>query len=536
MDDPHAEAEKLAIRCPGCGQRFKVGVELRDRMVECGTCEHRFRVNEEVVIRSKKFYPGERRDRSLDRFSRVPKTIASAQTTFQTVQYSEDPPRTAIEPTSPIRVICGFIAISAAIIVALMLVFGGSAGGVLYGTTQSKRLMLAGFTALVSGIFLILANPGNRVKAAFGAICTAAALLGLPFVFIDGNQPVSSVTDGAEIPNPSKVVEPGEVEAPAVDEGLAQLKKQIGFDPLEKEIIRYGKEAGNAGRGVMGVWLRGLQELHKFQVRDYIIRNTGAEFSSHMYQRDDGYLMVVTGVADDYAQLARLCQRFGEARIIEPLRVIEVKVDNDAFLEGPHDKLIDVQNPAFYELNRRELESIDLERALKAVSRLASAEPKLYRDDIVKRMQELIREGDIILQGETAKALLVWGQEGDGSEVVVRDAVKKIAATGKDVPEPLVKLLVKRNDLAVIPIIDDLWSRDTTTWEELYSDLGQAIEKPVLARYDKGSVTLRMSATRLLGKHGTAKSLPVLEASRESSSPEVRVLIDRAIAAIRARE
>ena len=133
MDDPHAEAEKLAIRCPGCGQRFKVGVELRDRRVECGTCEHRFRVNEEVIVRSKKFYPGERRDRSLDRFSRVPKTIASAQTTFQTVQYSEEPPRAAIEPTSPLRVICGFIAISAAIIVALMLVFGGSAGGVLFG-------------------------------------------------------------------------------------------------------------------------------------------------------------------------------------------------------------------------------------------------------------------------------------------------------------------------------------------------------------------------------------------------------------------
>lgn len=535
MDDPHADPEKLAIRCPGCGQRFKVGIELRDRMVECGTCEHRFRVNEEVIVRSKKFYPGERRDRALDRFSRVPKTIATAQTTFQTAQYSEEPARAVIEPTSPVRVIFGFIAVSVAVLTALMLIFGGSAGGVLFGTSQSKRLMLAGFAVVVTASFLILANPRNRMKAILGAIATAAALLGLPFFFTEGNQPVNSVTDIAGLPEP-KSDGPGKVVAPAADDDFAALKKEIGYDPLEKEIIRYGKLAGNTGRGVMGIWLHGLQEIHKFQVKDYIIRNTGADFSSHLYQRDGGYLMVVTGVADDFAELARLCQRFGEARIVEPLRVIEVKVDNEAFEEGPHDKLTDPQNPAFYETNRRELESIDLERALKSVTRLASAEPKLYRDDIVRRMHDLIREGDIDLQGETAKALLVWGQEGDGSEVVVREAVKKIAAAGKDVPEPMVKLLVTRSDLAVIPIIDDLWARDATSWEDLYAAMGPAIEDPVLARFDKSTVTTRMSAIRLLGKNGTAKSLPVLEGVREASTPEVRVLIDRAIESIRSRE
>lgn len=510
-------------------------MELRDRMVECGTCEHRFRVNEEVIVRSKKFYPGERHDRSLERFSRVPKTIASAQTTFQTVQYNDEPAHATLEPTSPLRLVFGFIAVSAAIIIALMLIFGGSAGGVLFGTSQSKRLMLAGFTAIVSGTFLILANPRNRGSAIFGAIATSATLLGLPFLFTEGNKPVSSVTDVREFGNPSKTTVPEELEAPTEDDEIALLKKQIGYDPLEREIRRYGKEAGNAGRGVMGIWLRGLQEFHKFQVRDYIIRNTGAEFSSHMYQRDEGYLMVVTGVTEDFAEIARLCQRFGEARIIDSLRLIEVQVDNEAFLEGSHEKLTDATNPAFYELNRRELESIDLERAHKAVVRLSAAEPKLYRDDIVKRMQDLIREGDIELQAEAGKALLVWGQPGDGSETVVREVVLEIAATGKEVPESLVELLVTRKDLSVIPIIDDMWALDSTTWEELYSAMGPAIEDPVLARFEKGSVILKMSAIRLLGKNGSAKSLQALEGSREASSPEVRVLIDRAVAAIRSR-
>jgi hypothetical protein len=537
MDDPHSDAEKLAIRCPGCGQRFKVGLELRERMVECGTCEHRFRVNEEVIVRSKKFYPGERRDRSLDRFSRVPKTLATGQTTFQTVQYSEDASHAVIEPASPVRLIFGFIAISVAVMIALMLVFGGSAGGVLHGTSQSKRLMLAGFTAILTGAFLIYANPRSRGKAVVGAIASAAALLGLPFIFTEGNQPVNSVTAGLDYPErPS----PGEApETPATvepDTELARLKKEMEYAPLEREILRYGSEPGNTGRGVIGLWLVGLQELHKFQVRDYVIRSTGADPSSHLYQRQGGYLMVVTGVADDFAGMARLCQRFGEARIIEELRVIEVRVNNEVFLEGSHDKLIDPSNPAFYELNRRELDSIDLERAQKAVVRLAPAEPKLYREDIIRRLQELMREGDAALQGDVAKALLNWGKPDDGSEGMVLEAVRKIAATGREVPESMVKLLVSRKEPGVIPVIDDLWAQDSTKWEELYGGLGPVIEDAVIARYEKGTVTLRMSASRLLGKVGTAKSLPVLEASREASTPEVRVLIDRAIASIRSRE
>lgn len=537
MDDPHADAEKLAIRCPGCGQRFKVGVELKERMVECGTCEHRFRVNEEVIVRSRKFYPGERRDRSLDRFSRVPKTLATGQASFQTVQYSEEPAHAAIEPTSPLRLVFGFIAVSVAVIIALMLIFGGAPGGVLFGTSQSKRLMLAGFTAVITGAFLIYANPRSRGKAVFGAIAAAAGLLGLPFIFTEGNQPVGSVTTGLDFPERPRP-DPADkaATAPEADDEAARLKKEVGYDPLEKEIQRYSQEPAGAGRGVIGLWLRGLQELHKLQVRDYVIRNSGADPSSHMYQRQGGYLMVVTGVTDDFAGLARLCQRFGEARIVEELRVIEVEVNNEVFLEGPHDKLIDPQDPAFYELNRRELDSIDLQRALKAVVRLTPVEPKLYREDIIRRLQELMAEGDVLLQEQVGKALLNWGRADDGSEKVALDAVEKIAASGREVPESLVKLLVTRQDPGVIPIIDQLWALDSTSWEQLYGELGPDIEDAVLARYEKGTVTLRMSATRLLGKVGTAKSLPVLEASREASTPEVRVLIDRALASIRARD
>ena len=72
MPESSHDDDLLLIRCPSCGQRFKVEEDLRERTVECGGCEHRFRINDEVIVRGKRFYPGERKDPRLNRFHRVP--------------------------------------------------------------------------------------------------------------------------------------------------------------------------------------------------------------------------------------------------------------------------------------------------------------------------------------------------------------------------------------------------------------------------------------------------------------------------------
>ena len=525
MDDPLADPDKLAIRCPGCGQRFKVGLELQDRMVECGTCENRFRVNDEVVIRNKKFYPGERKSPGLDGFARVPKSTKSPVASFQTVEYAEEPAQRAIEPTSPLRLILGFAAIIVALLVAFMLIAGGSVGGVLYGASQSKRLMLAGFTAIVCGALMVAANPRARGKAILGAIATALGLLSLPFVFTDGIHTAGPVVLDDRADEGDVIESPGQTS----DEKLEELKRAIGYAPLERELAKSADSAG--------IWLRDLQEYHKLQVRDYIVRSTGADPSSHMYPRSPDYLLVVSGASADLDELARLCERFGEVRrTVDPLRVIEVAVNNESFQEGPIDKMADPSNPAFYELNRRELESIDLQRAHRAVVRLVGAEPKIYRKDIVRRMQQLLKEGDVPLQKDIGTTLLTWSEPGDGSEAAVRAAVEKIKEERGRVPESLVKFLVSRKDPAVIPIVDEFWAREADVWEEYYGELGTPIEDLVLARFDGAKVTLQMSAVRLLGKVGTAKSIPVLEAALPDAIPELQVLIERALESIRARQ
>lgn len=540
MDDRHSDPEKLPIRCPGCGQRFKVGLDLMDRMVECGTCEHRFRVNDEVVVRQKKFYPGERRDVSLERFSRIPKR-ADLPSNFRTVQYAQEPVHSEIQPVSPARMVFGFMAVAAVVIVSLILAFGGAPGGMLDGASQVKRLMLAGFTALVAAIFLLAANPRSRGRALFGSLLGAALLLSLPFVFTEGNKPTDPATVGLEAGQaPAR-----DSEELTEEEKLEELKEEIVWEPVEREIRKFEDVPGAGGKSAAGIWLRELREFHKLQIEKYIERSTGADpTDSHVYSRRGGYLMVVSGVTEDLAELARLCERFGEVnRIIEPLRVIEVTVDNSSFEEGPISKLTNKDDPAYYEMNRRELESIDLERAMKAVARLADAEPKLYRKDIVRRMQELLKESVLDPQGDTGlqlqtqigRALPVWAEEGDGSEAAVLETLEKMPRQTGNVPETLVKFLMLRKDQKAIPLVDELWAADVTRWEDVFIGFGPGIEGPVLARLPDASSAMKRSAARLLAKNGTSKSIPVLEAERTDADGELSVLIDKALAAIRER-
>lgn len=529
MDERRTDADKISIRCPGCGQRFNVDLDLKERMVECGTCEHRFRVNDEVVVRQKRFYPGERRGKALDTFSRIPKNAGMA-TNFQTAHYADDPVHEPVRSASPLRLMFGFVAVAAVVVVSLLLAFGGKPGGVLDGAAMEKRLMLAGFTAVIATVLLVAANPGARIRAVAGAVFSAALLISLPFFFTEGNKPAAA--EGGSL-----VVLPGtaEPETPAGTDDLAELKKEIQYEPLAKELARY-QGAPDSGKNAAGIWLREVKEYHKLQIKDYIVRTTGADPSSHMYPRPEAYLMVVSGVTEDLAELARLCERFGEVRrIINDIRVIEVVVNNASFEEGELGKLTDLANPAFYELNRRELESIDLERARNAIIRLAEAEPKLYRPDIIARMQQLLKEGDVAMQDQIGRALLVWGEPGDGTELAVRTALAKLPVKAGVVPESLVKVLAARKDPESIPLVDALWAADHNKWEELYGSFGPAIEDPVLAHFAVAQVSMKRSATRLLGRVGTAKSIPVLEGARAGADSELVVFIDRAVAAIRSR-
>lgn len=535
MSDPNPETEKLSIRCPGCGQRFKVGPELEGKMVECGTCDHRFRVEEDVMLRARKFYPGERRDPSLQRFSRVP-LQSGPEPEFATMSPPADAePRQMVEPISPLRVILGFAAVLGAVIVALILMFAGAPGGVLDGAPMSKRLILVGFTSVMAWVLLFFANPTQRIKAVLGGLAISATLFTLPFLFTKGLPGESDQMAGMP---PPAALPPGDIvpENPVdTDDPLAGVKDDMGYGKMAEALASYGTEGEKDGRTAIGVWLRDLRLSNKRQVVEYLMRTTDAGERSWAYSRPPGdYLMVLYDVPPNLSRVSKLCERFGEViRVLDELQVIEVRVDNNVFVQGPVSKLNDPEDPSYYELNRRELESIDLQRAHAAVRRLVSVEPRLFRTDIVDRLQDLLDEADVEMKRDIARALAVWGQEGDGSVAAVREALESLIESREQVPRAVVEYLADNKDEASVAMVHKLWTEDASEWETIYGDFGPVIEDQVLAALPELGALQQLSAARLLGRVGTSKSLPALRKLQEAAgSSEIRLTIEQAIQSI----
>ena len=169
-------------------------------------------------------------------------------------------------------------------------------------------------------------------------------------------------------------------------------------------------------------------------MRDYILRVTDADLSSHYYRRDGGdYLLVVTGISKSLPEIAKLTTALGRTeKIYTDLSVIEIQVNKDIFIEGSIKKLSEKNNPDFYYLNKQELESIDLDRVRRAVQRLAEVEPKIYRTDISRKLITLLDQEGLDFKGNICSALAVWSESpGPASEAALIEVKKLVAKEPK---------------------------------------------------------------------------------------------------------
>jgi hypothetical protein len=523
----------ILIRCPSCGQRFKVGEDLRKRTVECGGCENRFRITDEVIIRAKKFYPGERGNQPLGGFQRVPmasgRIIPSGQ-----VLYGTPPDPAVLEPASPQRIIAGAVGVAAMLGMALLLMFGANRGGMLDGMPTQSRLLMAAFVSLMGILALLYANPRARLKALGVGFLLGAAVLAVPFFFTAGAAPLEKRTPSQEPQIGALDFSEPPPESPASMETTA-LRNLIGTTPLEEEIKRLA-ETGTDKRAI-GLWLRGLSESNRFLVKDYILRVTRADPATHYYPREGGdFLLVVTGVSHTLQELAELAGVLGEVqKIHQNISVIEVRVNNENFVDGPIDKLSNKEDPAFYDLNKRELESIDLARVKRAVQRLAEAEPKLYRADITRKLISLLGEHEVDFKSSVCKALTVWAEEpGPAGEAALAE-IRRLLANNAVIPPEMVALSVKEKIPGVIPVLDELWFKNPVAWESIYADVGPKAEEFIIRRFPRTEGTIRYSAVRLLGKVGSFDSLAVMTAAAASADRELKILIENAQNSIRSR-
>ncbi|MEI6175979.1 MAG: hypothetical protein WCS43_03735 [Verrucomicrobiota bacterium] len=527
MPSSNQDDTLLLIRCPSCGQRFKVGEDLRERTVECGGCEHRFKIQDDVIVRGKKFYPGERHDPGLNRFQRVPMAV---QTPMEGVNYQSPPDSSIFEPTSPQRVIAGVAGGAWMVLVVLILILGASQGGMLDGVITQNRVVMAGFSGLLGILLLVYGNPKARVKALGLGLLMATAMVSLPFFFTDGSIPQER---GAKAD--FSAFDPKVSESSIDETDETRLRELIGTQPLETEIRKLAEKSST--KHAMGIWLRDLRQQNRILIRDYIQRVTGVSQAPHFFPRGNGdFLLLVSETDFTLEDVKKFAASLGDVvNTHTRMSVIEVKVNNASFVGAPVEKLTDVGSPAFYDLNMKELDSIDLDRVAAAVRRLAQSEPKVYRTDISRRLIRLLGTDWITFKGDVCSALSVWsekpGPAGDMALVQAKVLFEKKA----DVPKDMINLIVKEKNAGVIPILNWLWKGKPTEWERPYGDLEALAEPSLIQCFSSTEGGLRQSAVRLLGRVGGAASLPVLEGATGSADSEMKVLIEKATTSIRSR-
>lgn len=529
MAEDHESSQTLNIRCPSCRQRFNVGRELMNRMVECGGCDSRFRIDDDVIIRTKKFYPGERTGTGLSRFQRVPLSAGRAPEGMETMRYQEFNNPETLEPLSPQRVIAGIFGVGLMILIGLLLLLSSNPGGAFAVMPLENKLVIAGFSSLLGVSLLVYANPRGRGKALLIGLGLAGAVVAVPF-FVKGN-PLGA-GDGAE-PLANRdfgPLFPEEELAPA-----DALRKKYLTRPVDEERERLIEEGSTAQ--AYGVFITGIKERNKYTARDFLIRETGAGVSSHLYPRDESnYLMLLTDVEKDIGDVALIAGKLGRTLETHPeIGVVVVSVDNEQFVSGAADKLNDKTDPAFYDLNLIELKSIDLDRVRKAVDRLVSAEPSILRTDITRILTELLTRDGVTFHDSIARALITWAEQPGPAADAALTVLKRYGESEQTAPEGLVALVAKGGNPEAIPTLVSMWTEKPILWDSHLEKFGTPIEPFVLEQLHAESSSLQRSAIKLLEEVGTERSLGPLESLLDSKDPEVRVLAERALRGIRER-
>lgn len=533
MPPANSHDDALLIRCPSCGQRFNIGDELRGKMVECGECDHQFEIQDEVILRGKKFYPGEKKSPFLDQVARVEKPLPKvSDPTVPSSFVSQTVPK-VVEPVPPQRIIVGALALFAMVVTALFLILGATRGGVLDGVSTDKRVIIACFVSLLGFCLLIYTNPRAWKRMTLVGVLLGCALISLPLVFTGGSDSLgNSSAEGVDDSPLDEDIIPDPSPAPM---SMNQLRQLIGTEPLEEE--RQKLKASGSQTTAVGLWLRKLKVRNRMLVREYVIREMNASLQTHFYPRGDDQLLVVTGVDGSLDKLALVATALGKVENMhEPIHVVEVTVDNNRFISGPMDQLTNPQSPNFYLLNRVEINSIDIDRISAAVKRLSEVKPVLFRKDISARLIELLSSDWVDFKSDVCNALLAWADDDGEAGKVALDQAVKLQRLGKEVPAEMIALTVSQKNLDVLPLLYSIWESNPTRWEPWFREIGAPAEKTILGGFDETSGSLRQSSVRILGQVGGSKSLPLLKlVEAESTDNETRILARNAILKIERR-
>jgi len=353
----------------------------------------------------------------------------------------------------------------------------------------------------LGSVLVIYGMAQNMAKGITLILVLGGGLLVLP-VWFPGN-PTSASNGNILMQKKDDEDKPSQL-----NDAMEDYLLEIGYSPVAAVLENTPKAS------VVAVYIRNAQIGVRDKIAEYLYEETGKESRGTSFNRGDTglcSLILMENQTRGIDEIASLCGKFGRVnKIHRDLRVIDVIVETSKVVKLDPNKSIDPKSGGFYNQQLIALRSFDPEVKRNAVKRLAGSEPKALRDDISKALINILPTSQNELKLEIIKTLLVWSQPGDGADLVVLEAVRKLHQD-KMVDKPAMTFLIDREVDGSEVVLMDLWQSEPVAWSGLFLKLGEGAQFLLLPHL-KGMDTVHIvAAADILGKVGTPPCIPYLE-------------------------
>ena len=505
------------------------------KMVECGTCDTLFEVNEDALTKKRKIYPGERTKNSTNSFVKISHTTTNNNVNFETASYNNLDSKYA-QPRSFSKSLSIAAGVTLLLLFILLFSLGGREGGFLQDIDNSKRYILSGFIALI-GTILILLGSRNKIKGLLTSIVLGGGLAAMPIIFPEVTNSINP-SDLTLIPDSPPLIE--ENFDDNFTKRLETYKIGIGFDIIES--LRKEAPAGKVKAIILlENKIQYLDSILPYLERVLNLEKTPASYSFGREIDGKPITLLTMSTEVKFDEVFELTKRFGKPMemndIHSALEVIEVTVDKEALAPPLAETTTNPLHPEYFNVNYLELKSIDRSRQLSAAERLRSGEYLGRQADISKLLASQITVTDHELSEQFISTLNNWTTPQYKTDGQVLDYAKKVAGTN-DMSRSVMDYLVDRKVPGAADIFAKQWAttKGGLLWASYLIEAKNVGEDAVLKALPNIGDSHYKSAASILSKVGTARSIPSLNIAISKANAENKKYLKAVIDEIKSRQ
>lgn len=532
----------ISISCPNCAQSFFISDEYFGKRVECGACKHRFRVTEEAALSTrksqKKSYPGEKASNNKETFSKRAGSapLADKQSVaFEPASYNHPLMHGKMGPKHWLMVLAGLAIMG---ITIYLFATQTREGGMIEHLDLNKRLAVAIF-ATIFGCILLMVGMTKKLVGLVLSLIIGGIIIAMPYL-----APAYSPSEPS--PQNEAPLKPSDSSSKVLGRkahSLDQLKDEIGYQK-----VLDAKAESKHPEDIKALVIGKSKEEYMFLVINYLeesldLPQAPASYSQRRHFLETKATLIVLDTKKSYQEIYDAVSSIGPVTEIKSeegeVLFVATMLNEEVFRVKDTKRLSDPEDAAYFDLNLKELSSLDYDRRLSALRRLNAYNGDTIgmRSDLCRKAQSFIKASNKEISNEAITFLTRWTRPDYGSTKVILDYAIEINDAGGRLDASVSAYLNKFNPSEAAPLYTKLWlsPRGRFLYDQLLINADRVGESVIIRALPNAPQSHMKSAASILSHVGTARAIPALRAAAARTSGENRKYLQAAIDEINSR-